>query len=126
MSNFVFLVESWHERIHLWDFNKCFILRDLQEGQPPQSAPYDSGGRASSASRDAPLDPQGASGRASRGGIAAQPPLAATRPPPGAAATRGDAPASMGRGASRGREAREPNIVTRPSPEFIKMGKLFE
>ena len=47
---------------------------------------------------DAPLDPQRASGRASRGGVAAQPPLAATRPPPGAAANRGDAPASMGRG----------------------------
>lgn len=95
--------------------------------QPPSYPSTGSGGRASSATRDAPLDPQGlATGRAvSHRGGAAGPLPAATRPtPPGAVAGR-EGPTSMGRGASRGREAREPTVVTRPSPDFNKKGAKF-
>lgn len=48
-------------------------------------------------------------------------------PPPGVAPkTGGEAVASMGRGASRGREQRDVQIYTRPSAEFVKLGKYLQ
>ena len=61
--------------------------------------------------------------RVSAGRAAAHAPLPSGRQPPSAAAPRAEGPAvSMGRGASRGREIRDVQIVTRPSGEFSKLG----
>lgn len=103
-------------------------------GPPSSFATSGSGGRATSgsSSRDTPQEPPyggSAPGRASsapRGGPAAPPTVPSARaPPPGVVAPRGagDAAASMGRGASRGREQRDVQIFTRPSAEFVKLGK---
>jgi len=103
-------------------------------GPPSSFTTSGSGGRATSgsSSRDTPQEPPyGASapGRASsalRGGPAAPPLVPSSRAPPlGVVAPRatGDSAASMGRGASRGREQRDVQIYTRPSAEFVKLGK---
>lgn len=96
-----------------------------------------SGGRATSgsSSRDTPQEPSygpsvpggGRASLAPRGGPAAPPQVPSARaPPPGVVAPRasGDAAASMGRGASRGREQRDVQIYTRPSAEFVKLGNF--
>lgn len=69
-----------------------------------------------------------APGRASsalRSGPAAPPVVSSTRAPPPGAMAGGDTTASMGRGASRGREQRDVQIYTRPSAEFVKLGKFL-
>ena len=102
-------------------------------GPPSSFATSGSGGRATSgsSSRDTPQEPPygtSAPGRASsayRGGPTAPPPVPSSRaPPPGVVAARatGEPAASMGRGASRGREQRDVQIYTRPSAEFVKLG----
>ena len=106
-------------------------------GPPSSFTTSGSGGRATSgsSSRDTPQEPsygESAPGRASsahRGGPSAPPPIPSARAPlPGVVASRaaGDSAASMGRGASRGREQRDVQIYTRPSAEFVKLGAFFE
>ncbi|XP_057371400.1 piwi-like protein Siwi [Daphnia carinata] len=96
--------------------------------QRPSSQPRSgSGGRASSFAREAPQERSGVPyGRASfHGGSAAQPQASTSRAAaPGAGPSIREGASVGGRGASRFREQRESVIVTRPSADFEKLGRI--